>query len=61
MLSGFLNHCKGAEGTHNFGDLLQIRTCLSGKGGTGASLVPIPPLKQTKNQMKHDGLKNMAG
>ena len=32
-LSGFLNHCNGAEGTLDFGDLLQIRTRLSGKGG----------------------------
>ena len=49
-LSGFLNHCNGAEGTHDFGDLLQIRTHSSGKGGEpGQAPVPIPPLKQTNN------------
>ena len=33
IMARLLNHCNGAEGTLDFGDLLQIRTCLSGKGG----------------------------
>ena len=38
---------NGAEVTLHSGDLLQIRTRLSGKGGPGQAPVPIPPLKQT--------------
>ena len=33
-LSGFLNHCNGAEGTLDSGDLLQVQARSSGKGGT---------------------------
>ena len=49
MLSGFLNHCNGSEGTHNFGDLLQIQTRSSGKGGNrGKPWYPSHPWnKQT--------------
>ena len=48
LLSGFLNHCNGAEGTLDSGDLLQIQTLLSGKGGNRGKPDPgtIPPMKQ---------------
>ena len=49
LSSWFLNNCNGAEGTHEYGDLLQIRTCSSDKGGNqGKPRYPSHPWnKQT--------------
>ena len=48
FMSGFVNHCNGAEGIHNFWDLCKYGHVLQAKGATGQSPVPIPPLKQTQ-------------
>ena len=46
ILSGFPNHCNGAEGIQNFGSL-QMWTRPSHEG---QALVPIPRLKQANKQ-----------
>ena len=52
-MSGFLNHCNGAEGIHNFGDLFKDGHVRQTMGGTGQAPVPIPPLKQTNLKIKY--------
>ena len=51
-LSGFLNHCNGAEGIHNFGDLCKYRHIRQAKGGTRASLSTHPTLETNKQGVK---------
>jgi hypothetical protein len=48
-LSGFLKHCNGAEGTLNSGDLLQIQTRSSGKGGKRRKPSTHPTLETNKS------------
>ena len=36
LLSGFPNHCNGAEGIHDYGDLYKYGHVRQAKGGTGA-------------------------
>ena len=50
LLSGFLNHCNGAEGIHNFGDFCKYRQA---KGGTGASPSTRPTLETNKQTKKN--------
>ena len=56
-MSGFLNHCNGAEGTLDSGDLLQIQTRLSGKEGNPDTHPTLETNKQTKlpEFLKKDG------
>ena len=44
-LSGFPNHCNGAEGVHDFGDLCKYGHARQAKGGTGASPGTHPTLE----------------
>ena len=53
-MSGFLNHCNDAEGTLDSGDLLQIRTRPSGKGGTWASPSTHPTYETNKQAWLSD-------
>ena len=50
-LFGFPNHCNGAEGIHDYGDLCKYRHIFQAKEGTGASSVPIPTLKHTNGKV----------
>ena len=52
LLSGFPNHCNGAEGTLNSGDFLQIRTRSSGKRGPGARPSTHPTLETNKHVLQ---------
>ena len=47
-LSGFPNHCNGAEGIHNFGDPCKYEHVLQAKGGTVANLGTHPTLETNK-------------
>jgi hypothetical protein len=44
-LSGFPNHCNGAEGIHNFGDLCKYGHIRHRRGGPGASPSNHPTLE----------------
>ena len=51
VLSGFLNHCNGAEGIHDFGDLCKYGQVRQAKGGTGASPGSHPTLETNKQEI----------
>ena len=42
------NHCNGAEGIHNFGDLCKYGHVRQAKGGAGASPGTRPTLETNK-------------
>ena len=48
LLSGFPNHCNGAEGIHNFRNLCKYGHIRQAKGGTRASPGTHPTLETNK-------------
>ena len=55
LASRFLNHCNGAEGIQDFGDLCKRHTSVRQRGEPGHALVSIPTLKQTNNYLSRLG------
>ena len=51
-LSRFPNHCNGAEGIHNFGDLCKYKHVHHARKELEKAPVSIPPLKQANKQLE---------